>query len=223
MSEETKKEEIEEEEIKISPDNLKSLEKDISELATILSNSSDTEDRIRGVVDYHLKEGIGFLTFEQMGDSLQKFVGTNATRLIINSLLTDVDVFKIIQKRIENENVSKVLPFLQYLTAIYGIKVKEAYALFQEDPENWQNMVVTSYREGRVDDIWSIDVNLAKYSGETFSLKMPPTSAFQLVKNLIIEMENIPKEIVEENVIEEFRKETEGFRKKFLDGDDDGD
>ena len=214
MSEEAKKEE---EEIEISPDKLKLMEEDISELATILSNNSEIGDRIREVVDYHLKESIDFKTYRRIGYSLEKFVGAGAARLIMNYLHDD-DIFKIIQKQIKNENVSGILPFLQYLTAIYGIKIKEAYILFQEDPDDWQGISVTSYREGR-GDVWFIDVNIAKYNDEAFFLKMSPLSAFQLVQNLLNEMENVPKEVVEDDVIEKFRKETEGFRKKFLDDD----
>lgn len=221
MSEETEKEAMMEDEIKISPDNLKDLEKNISELATIISNDSEIGGRIQEVIEYHLKEGIDFETYERVGSSLVNFVGEGAARLILNYLYND-DIFKIIQKRIESENVSKVLPFLQYLTAIYGIKMKEAYTLFGENPNDWRNVKSTAYCESG-GDVWFIDVNLTKYSGETFFLKMSPPSAFHLVRNLLSEMENVPKEVVGEDTIENFRKETEGFRKKFLNDTTGGD
>ena len=125
----------------------------------------------------------------------------------------------LFKEEIGGADVDKVLPFLQHLTALYGSKMEEGYKVFNEIPEDWRRAVITVYREEKErkeEDIWFINIQLTKYSGERILLKMPPRSAFILVKRLIREMGKFPREAVDEKVIKAFREETEGFKKKFL-------
>jgi hypothetical protein len=218
MSENVKKEQEAEEKEGEEEEETEELliKKDISELATILSENPEVEQQVREIIDYHLKEGIDRTTYGKIGSGLEILLGEGATRSIVNSCrFNDNEIFERLKGEIEGADVDKTLPFLQYLTALYGSEMEEAYLLFNEIPDDWMNSAITVYREEE-EDVWFIDINLKKYSGEKIFLRMSPASAFTLVQRLVGEIGKLPREAVDEEVIKAFREETEGFKKKFL-------
>jgi hypothetical protein len=217
----------EEEMTEESPDTSELIKKDISDLAILLSENPESEQQVREVFDYHLKEGVDRTTYETVRDGLEMLLGESVTNFIVRCCRSnDNRLFEHFKKDIGGADVDKVLPFLQHLAALYGSKMEEAYALFGEIPEDWKSSAITVYREeeeGEEEDIWFININLTKYSGEGIFLRMRPASAFILVKRVIKEMGKLPREAVDEEVIKAFREETDGFNRKFLSENDDRD
>ena len=162
-----------------------------------------------------------------MDTGLEMLLGASVTSFIMRCCSSnDNKVFEDFKEEVGGADVDKVLPFLQYITAMYGRDMEEAYTLFGEIPGDWRSSTITVYREEKErkeEYIWFIDIGLTKYSGEKIFLKMRPRSAFVLVKRLIREMGKFPMEAVDEKVIKAFREETEGFKKKFLSDNDDRD
>ena len=201
--------------------------KDISELAIFLSENLEIEQQVREVFDYHLKEGVDRTTFGTVRNGLEMLLGESATLFIVGCCkFNDNELFEHFKEEIGGADIDKVLPFLQHLTALYGSKMEEAYDIFNEIPEDWRSSVITVYREEKErdeEDIWFINIQLTKYSGEKIFLRMRPISAFILVKRLIKEMGKFPREAVDEKDIKAFIEETEGFKKKFLSDNDDMD
>jgi hypothetical protein len=167
------------------------------------------------------------ITYGKIGTGLEMLLGTSVTIIITRCCRSnDNKVFEHFKEEIGGADVDKVLPFLQYLTAMYGREMNEAYLLFDEIPEDWSSSVINVYRveeEGEERDIWFINIQLKTYSGEEIFLRMHPRSAFILAKRLIREMGKFPMEAVDEEVIKAFREGTEGFNRKFLSNNDDGD
>jgi hypothetical protein len=198
-------------------------EKDISELAILLSENPEIKQEVHEIIDYHLKGGVDRTTYRKIDTGLEMLLGTRVTRVIMKCCkLNDNNVFEHFKEEIGGADVDKVLPFLRYLTAMYGTEIEEAYILFGEIPEDWRSSTITVYREENEEEeeeegeLWFITIGLTKYSGEKIFLKMLPRSAFILVKRVIREMEKFPREAVDEDDIKEFIEETEGFHRKFL-------
>ena len=211
----------------MSKDIKKQEAKDISELAILLSENPEIEQQVREIIDYHLKSDVDRTTYWRIYNGLKMLLGKSATRFIVRCCrFNDNKVFEHFKEEIRGADVDKVLPFLQHLTALYGSKMEEGYAVFNEIPEDWRSSVITVYREEKErdeEDIWFINIQLTKYSGEKIFLRMRPISAFILVKRLIKEMGKFPREAVDEKDIKAFIEETEGFKKKFLSDNDDMD
>ena len=206
----------EEEGMEESPDTSELIKNSLSELATILSENPEIDHRVREVFDYHLKEGVDSTTWTEIWNALEILLPEGTVEGIVNSCrFNDNEFFDFIKEETEGIAVDKVIPFLQHLTALYGNEMKEAYDLSGEIPDDWRSSAITLYRieEGKV---WLIDADLTKYDGENVFLKMPIRSAFILLQRLAMEMEKIPRDDVDEEVITAFREGTEGFKKKFL-------
>ena len=199
----------------------------ISELAIHLSENPKIEQQVREIIDYHLKSDVDSTTSLKIYKGLKILLGERLAEFIMQCCrYNDNKLFEGFKEDIGGADVDKILPFLQNLTAVYGSKMEEGYAVVNEIPDDWRSSNITVYREEEEReemDIWFINIQLRKYSGERFFLKMSPRSAFTLVKHLIMEMEKFPMEAVDEEVIKVFREETEGFKKKFLSDNDDRD
>jgi hypothetical protein len=213
---EAEEKEVEEGEAEESPDTDELIKKDISELAAILSENPGVAQQVREVIEYHLKESVDRTTFGKVYGGLQILLGEGAARITANSCRFNGNkFFDLIKKEGEGVTLDKALSFLQHLTALYGNKIEEAHDLSGEIPENWRSGAVNLYRKEE-EKVWVIEMDLTKYNRERVFLRMPPASAFSLVRALIREMGKLPEKTVDEKVIKKFREETEGFRKKFL-------
>lgn len=193
------------------------MEENITELAQILTDNPLMEQRIRDTIEYNLKQGIDDKTYRNMFMSLNILVGTKAAHLIADSLKTNSSkFFKGIKEQIEGENINKVILFLQYLTALYGSELKEAYRVFGEEPDDWLRAGVTAFREGGEEEAWFVELDLTKTNGGKVYLRMPPGSALQLAGRFLREIGKVPKETIPEKTITRFKGESKPFQEKFL-------
>lgn len=193
------------------------MDEDVNELAQILADNPLIEQRIRETIEHHLKRGIDDATYINILMSLNLLVGIKATRLIVDSLKANSSkFFQDIKEQMEGENIDKVLPFLQYLTALYGDDVGEAYNAFGEKPDDWNRGEVTAFREGGKAETWLLELNLTKYNGTTVYLRMAPWSALLLARHILGEINKVPKGVITEGSIERFNQETKAFQEKFL-------
>ena len=215
----------EEEETEESRDVSGILKTSVLDLAAILSKNPETEQSVREILDYHLKGGFDRTTLDTVINSLLILLGTKAAHLIVSSCtINENEFFDELKNDSEGVVQDRVIPFLRHLTALYGSMMKEAFRLKLNTPEDWRHIDVTLYREEEEEEeVWFIDVNLTKYNGGEFFLKMSPASAFKLAQNVLGEMGKIPKGAIDEEVIKAFRERTEGFKKKFLSDNGDRD
>lgn len=189
----------------------------VTELAQILTDNPLIEQRIRETIEHHMKQGIDDNTYGNMFFGLNILVGREATRFIMESLRTNSSkFFEGIKEQIEGENIDKVLPFLQYLTALYGNELRKAYEIWGEEPDDWLRAGVTAFREGGEEETWFIDLDLTKYDGGKVYLRMPPSSALQLARRFLSGINKTPKEAIDEIQIKRFNEATKAFQEKFL-------
>lgn len=193
------------------------IRQEVSELAQILTDNPLIEQRIRETIEHHMKQGIDDNTYGNIYFGLAILVGTKAVRLIADSLRANSSkFFADIKEQIEGENIDKVLPFLQYLTALYGNELKKAYGIYAEEPDDWLRARATAFREGGEEETWFIELDLTKFDGGKVYLRMPPSSALQLARRFLREINKTPKEAIDELHIKRFNEATKAFQGKFL-------
>ncbi len=193
------------------------MKENITELAQILTDNPLIEQRIRETIEYHMKQGIDDNTYANMYFGLDILVGAKAVRLIMDSLKTNSSkFFQDIKGQIEGESIDKVLPFLQYLTALYGNELREAYAIYGEESDDWRSAGVTAFRKGGEEETWFIELDLTKNDGGKVYLQMLPWSAMQLAARFLREIGMVPKEVISELTIKKFNEMTKAFQEKFL-------
>lgn len=193
------------------------IRQEVTELAQILTDNPLIEQRIRETIEHHMKQGIDDNTYANMYFGLAILVGTKAARLIAESLRTNSSkFFKGIKEQIEGENIDKVLPLLQYLTALYGNELRKAYGIYGEEPDDWLRAGVTAFREGGEEETWFIELDLTKIDGGKVYLRMPPSSALQLVRRFLREINKTPKEVITALGVKRFNEEVMAFQEKFL-------
>ncbi len=193
------------------------MEEQVAELARILTDDPSMEQKICKTIEYHLKKGIDDETYLHILSSLNILIGAKARRLVVDSCKANrSEFFQDIKKQVEVKGVDKVLPFLQYLTALYGPEMEKAYGIYGEESDDWTSAGVTALREGRREKTWLIELELTKNNGEKVYLRMPPWSTLTLVRRFLREIGMVPKEVISEEAIKRFNEETRAFQEKFL-------
>lgn len=196
----------------------KGIKDDAAELARILTNNSLMEQKICGIIEYHLKQGISTETFDNITEGLNILIGEKAARLICEACRINSREFfeEELKEEIEEESANKVIPFLQYIVALYGSEMEKADDLSKR-PNNWKRMMVRTFRwEG--EKRWLVELNLTKRNDEKVYLRMPVGGTLQLVRGLLREVGKLPKEAVSKETIKRFNEETKSFQEKFLVG-----
>lgn len=193
------------------------MSENVVELSRILTNNPSMEQRIRETIEYHLKKGIDDETYLNILLSLNILIGAKPASLIVNSCKANSrEFFQDIKNQAEKKNIDKVLPFLQYLTALYGYEMEKAYGVFGVEPDDWYSAGVTAFREEGKVKKWLIELDLTKYNSEKVYLRMPLFSALALARRFLREIGMVPKEAISKKAIERFNKETKAFQEKFL-------
>lgn len=193
------------------------MEENVTELAQILTDNPLIEQQIRETIEHHLKRGIDDKTYLNIFMGLNILVGEKVALLIADSLKTNSSkFFEDIKKQIEGENIGKVLPFLQHMTALYGEELENASRVFGEEPDDWLRAGVTAFRKGGEEETWFIELDLTKNNGGKVYLRMLPSSALILARRFLREMNKVPKEVISRKSIERFNQETKAFQEKFL-------
>ena len=188
-----------------------------AELAQILTDDPSMEHKIREIIEYHLKKGIDGKTFGKIRDSLYILVGPKVSQgIMVLCIFGEDKFFEEMKGEIAGKGLDKALPFLQYITALYGYEIEKAYRVFDEEPNDWLNARVFVLNQKGEEEEWFVEIDITKNNGEKVYLRMQVLSAFDLAERLLRAIGGMPEVVIEEKVIERFNKETKDFQKKFL-------
>jgi len=188
MSEETE-EENKGSSDQLDPETEKLLVEDFTKFEQILSNNSEIEHWIHEILNFHLKGSIDNKTYSIVSYSLRQILGENASRFIVN-YLANPSIFEIPNKIFDNGNFNKVLPTLQYLSAIYGydmVLASEKAGKLQDDLKMFN--ANANYNTSKNE--WFIDIDLRTYKEHTFSFKITPRKAAKIIEILSDKIQNI--------------------------------
>jgi hypothetical protein len=191
------------------------IKNDLFEFSEVLAESPEITGQIHRVMSRQLNGPITRDTYERLMMSLCVLVGKPSARLIgESSKILSKDFFEDLTGKIDGaEEVKPAIRFLQHITSMYGHQLKSAFILsFRHTIDDWKNADISAYRKGD-GELWFIEMDITKYSGETVYLRMPPLSAVQLANLLLSELQKIPSELVDPEITSQIRKSADSLDK----------
>lgn len=192
---------------------------DLKAFADVLTANPALIEPVREVFEYHLVDPLDRKTFPKIVNAMSMLLGSSATMVVMTATHVNNPAFfeDILATAGKDEKVLGAVWTLQHLTAIYGNRVQQAYSLSSGTmDEDWHTIDVNTFRREGEQSFWQIALNMTLYNGTTCDIKMTPDSAFQLISILAEELaHNVPREFVDEALVEKCRKENTDFHEKF--------
>jgi hypothetical protein len=181
---------------------------DLFEFSDVLADNPEIAEQIHRVMSSQLNGPVTRNTYERLMMSLCVLVGKPSARLIAeSSKILSKDFFDDLSEKIDGaEEVKPAIRFLQHITSLYGHQLKSAFILsFRHTADDWKTADISAYRKGE-GELWFIEMDMVKYSGEEVFLRMPPLSAVQLANLLLSELQKIPSDLVDPEITSQIRK-----------------
>jgi len=198
--------------------------RDLKTFGESIRKSPGLIEQIRDVFEYHLVDMTDRRTFSRIVNALTMILGHSSTMVVATACHINAAAFFIdIKKQVgEDEEEAEAIAVLQHLTALYGNRVQEAYALSVGSlDEDWFTADINTFRrEG--EQSWMIELLLAQYNGTIAHLKMTPESLFQLTLILMNEVKKLPAEAFDQEMISRYGDDIQSFAKRFALKPDDG-
>ncbi len=196
---------------------------DLGSLAEILEANPTILEPIREVFEYHLVDPIDRKTFPKLVNAMSMLLGANATMVLMTAChVNSAAFFDDLLHAINEEKQKNAVWVIQHLTSLYGNRVQQAYTLSAGTmDEDWHMIDVNTYKREGDTPLWILSLELVLYNGTETKITMTPDSVFQLVEILSAELaKNIPKENVDEGLINKCEKNFTAFFEKFYKGKD---
>lgn len=191
------------------------IRKDLFEFSEVLAESPEIAEQIHTVMSRQLNGPVTRDTYERLMMSLCVLVGKPSARLIgESSKILSKEFFDDLSGKIDGaEEVKPAIRFLQHITSLYGHQLKSAFIFsFRHTGDDWKTADISAYRKGE-GELWFIEMDMIKYSGETIFLRMPPLSAVQLANLLLVELQKVPSELVDPEITSQIRKSVDSLDK----------
>ncbi|MDG6250539.1 hypothetical protein, partial [Methanocalculus sp.] len=168
--------------------------RDLKAFGESIRKSPALVEQIRDVFEYHLVDMTDRRTFSRIVNALTMILGHSSTMVVATACHINAAAFfgDIKKQAGEGEEETEAIAVLQHLTALYGNRVQEAYALSVGSlDEDWFTADINTFRrEG--EQSWMIELRLAQYNGTIAHLKMTPESLFQLTLIMMNEVKKLP-------------------------------
>lgn len=198
--------------------------RDLKTFGESIRKSPELIEQIRDVFEYHLVDMTDRRTFSRIVNALTMILGHSSTMIVATAChINAAAFFTDIKKQIgDDEEEIEAIAVLQHLTALYGNRVQEAYALSVGSlDEDWFTADINTFRrEG--EQSWMIELLLAQYNGTIAHLKMTPESLFQLTLIMMNEVKKLPAEAFDQEMIGRYGDDIQSFAKRFALKPDDG-
>jgi hypothetical protein len=191
---------------------------DLALFADIVEKTPTLLNPIREVLEYHLVDPIDRKTFPRMVNAMSMLLGPSATMVVMTAChVNSATFFEDLLYATKDEKYHDAMRIIQHLTAIYGNRVQQAYALSSGTmDEDWYTVDVNTYKREGENAHWIVDVKMMLYSGKENLIKMTPDSIFQIVEILAAELgKNIPIENVDPGLVKKCEDNFTMFYEKF--------
>ncbi len=121
-------------------------------------------------------------TWQVLDTSLANYLGRDLAYLV--TWVAQSDQGNRIQE-LEKHASSQVMAFLRTILGLYGLELENAFAVWNEIPDNWR----TFYREVYYDQLSErhhLKLRIEKYNGEEAAIEGPPDSILTLTTYMIL-------------------------------------
>jgi len=193
------------------------IQSDLAHLTGILEENPSLADQIYDICEINLALPLSRESYERFMVSLRVLVGGAGSRIITESAkIVSRDFFTELRRTVgEDQALQGTIALLQHLTALYGTRIKDAFFLsFRHMEHDWRTAEVSLLRKGEGEQ-WFVEMELTKYQGEEILLRMTPVSALQLAHLMLSELQKLPEDAVDDQLLQQFREGIAGLRTKF--------
>ncbi|MCP1662687.1 MAG: hypothetical protein D5R99_05220 [Methanocalculus sp. MSAO_Arc1] len=199
--------------------------RDIRVFGEMIHKNPGLVEQIRDIFEYHLVDATDRRTFSRIVNALTMVLGHNATMIVATAChINAAPFFDDLQKHVDDDEKDEqsAISALKHLTALYGGRIQEAYALSVGVlDEDWFTADINTYRrEG--DLYWMTELQMALYNGTDMHLQMTPESLFQLTLIMMKEATKLPAEAFDPELIARYEDDIRSFASRFVNKKDDG-
>jgi hypothetical protein len=161
------------------------------ELAELLTREASLRVGVEKVLDA-LPDPPGAKAMARLRDSLALLLGKALTEFLILVIYAsdENDPYSAILEHVDAEERS----WLQTLRALFGDAVREAYAVWDEEPRGWRvvsRQVLNDVNSSR----WVIQLDITTFDGRTVHYVETPNSLLSLAETIVDTLTGIPGEL----------------------------
>jgi hypothetical protein len=168
-------------ELELDETDIELLTEGAAQIMQYLGSDAQAEDRLLGMLDRRLSEGIDDATWSHLYKSLTTLVGPRGVTIIAWSATVDPSPIDTIEQHVPPE----VTAFVRRIAATYGPELVSAYEHANESPDNWRYVNREVYQD-LVRNQPHIRLRIEKYSGEETVIEGPGDSILSLARSIIL-------------------------------------
>lgn len=157
----------------------------VAKLDDFLQRDPQAEQRVMAILSRRLNGEISADSWELMHTSLSQYFGGEELAYLLYWV---VDVEEPTDNRIHELAKSappQALAFLRTVVGIYGLDLSNAYALWNEHPDNWRTLQREVYYD-LINQRHHLKVRIQKYNGEETVIEGPADFILNLARVLIL-------------------------------------
>ncbi len=161
-------------------------------LQTFLQADSFHRASIDRTLRQHLSAGVGVETWERVLSALNLYLGEELATFILVSLMrsNDADFVQLLRQTVGPDTWS----YLSGLIALYADDLREAYAIFGENPQGWRTINRRVFYD-YLTDSWHTTFEIIRFNGERVTLDETPQSAIVLCQAILDALNAVPPEL----------------------------
>jgi hypothetical protein len=196
-------------ELELDDTDIELLTEGAAQIMQYLNADPQAEERLLGMLDRRLRDGIDEATWSHLYKSLTTLVGPRGVTIIAWSSTVDPSPIDTIERHVPPE----VTAFVRRIAATYGPELVSAYEHANESPNNWRYVNREVYQD-LVRNQPHIRLRIEKYSGEETVIEGPGDSILSFARSIILALRLVgSRDEFSEPRIQEYLEEADEFEK----------
>ncbi|WP_420629899.1 hypothetical protein [Candidatus Leptofilum sp.] len=163
----------------------------INELQSAISDNAALISEIETIIREHLRPNPTGESIGKILGGLDLYLGEDPAYFLLHILRFSNDATYV--QQVKSHCTESFWRILRRLVALYGVDVRRAYTLLNENPQSWDILNRHTYFD-HLTNTWAISMEIVKYNGERLNLEETPGSALTLVRGILDMLMNVPAE-----------------------------
>jgi hypothetical protein len=168
------------------------IQQDAGLLLQFLQASPAATAYVDRIIREHLGGGVDLETWGHVLNGLTTYAGENVANFVLVLLLRsdDAEFLALVEKHVGEE----VWSYLRSLMALYSDDLREAYAVFGENPQGWRIVNRRVYYD-HLTETWHTAFEIVRFDGKQIYLDESPTSAIVLCQAILDALNTVPADL----------------------------